>query len=60
MQSFAMSVPYFRFIGLVFNHLGYEVLILYRNYPILDANIGEDVSGKTIKCADFEGFTPES
>jgi hypothetical protein len=28
--------------------------------PILPANIGEDVSGKRIKCADFEGFTPTS
>jgi hypothetical protein len=24
------------------------------------ANIWEDVSGKRIKCADFEGFTPKA
>jgi hypothetical protein len=26
----------------------------------LRANIGQDVSGKRIKCAHFEGFTPIS
>jgi hypothetical protein len=26
--------------------------------PYLPANIAEDVSGKRIKCTDFEGFTP--
>lgn len=33
---------------------------MLRTPLILLANIGEDVSGKRIKCADFEGFTPKS